>query len=256
MHKKHFAALGAAAIAIGAGSFFAVNAASATGTNSPAAATPAAKPPANGAYLYATTTHPIYWGCENPTSAGLVGGRFYQYGGVDATAPADRYPSCSSWAKIVVWDSHSLPESTRTSVAGLAIDGAPGDSGNGGSGGWGWNSATNKPVTVLRVGTTAGLTVTALQADPVANASITLSWDPDDFSYVGNGDTSATCGGDADAAGVETCTYTDFAHSAKGDGFQFKAMRANSAAVVTATVEANGKTATATFPVQLNAAVG
>lgn len=255
MHKKHYAAIGVAAIAVGAGSFFAVNGASATGTNSPAAATSNAQPPANGAYLYANQAHPIYWGCENPTSAGLVGGRFYEYAGVGATAPADRYPGCSSWAKIVVWDSHSLPESTRTSVAGLAIDGAPGDSGNGGSGGWGWNSAANKPVTVVRVGTTAGLTVTALQANPVADASITVSWDPDDFSYVSNGDASATCAGDADAAGVETCTYADFAHSAKGDTFQFTALRPNSAAVVTATVEANGKTATATFPVQLNAAV-
>lgn len=210
--------------------------------------------PANGAYLYASQAHPIYWGCENPSTGGLVGGRFYEFAGQTAIAPENRYPGCDSWAKITVWDSHSIPESTRTSVNGLAIDGAPGDSGSGGSGGWGWDSTANKPVTVLKVGTNAGLTVTALQSNPVTDASITVSWNPDDFDYVGNGDSSAACGDDTagQGAGVETCTYTDFAHSAKGDTFTFTPKQATSGAVVTASVEANGKTATATFPVQIN----
>jgi hypothetical protein len=228
----------------------------ATGDNaSPASTAAAPKAPANGVYNYASPQHPVYWGCANGKTNGLVGGRFYEYDGPDAAAPLNRYPGCATWAKRVAWDGHSLQESTRINAAGLVIDGAPGDSGNGGSGGWGWNSAAKAPVTSVRVGTTASLTVTALQSAPEANASITLSWDPDDFKYVGNGDSTATCAAPDSTAGVETCTYTDFAHSAKGDNFQFEAERANPDAVVTATVNVGAKQASATFPVQLAAAV-
>jgi|SRR5579862_9426176 len=55
----------------------------------------------------------------------------------------------------------------------LCIDAPPND----GSGGWGWDSVANAPVTKLTVGTLASLTVTVLQPSPACTAgTITLTY--------------------------------------------------------------------------------
>ncbi|HEX3814588.1 MAG TPA: hypothetical protein VHX59_17280 [Mycobacteriales bacterium] len=248
------AAAGAVVVGLTAGPS---GAAQGDGTSSNSATPAAYTYPANGAYLGATPDNPVYWGCINKANSGLVGGRFYEFAGKDAAGALARYPGCNSWALGAAWFKdgspalHALPESTRVSAPGLAIDGAPGLSGNGGSGGWGWDSTANAPITGLKVGASLPLTVTALQTSPAADASITLSWNPDDFSFVSNGDTSATCAVVPNASGVETCSYTDFAHSSKGDSFVFKALAANPTAVVTATVTVGTQQATATFPISI-----
>lgn len=141
-------------------------------------------------------------------------------------------------------------ESQQSCTPDLCIDAAPGPDGSAGSGGWGWNSTTKKPVTDLTAGSTNGLTVTVLQPNnEVSNGTITLTYDPYDFSYVSNGDTGATCK-QASYPAV-SCTYTDLAHSSKSDSFQFKALHDDPYAVVTATADAAGQQATASFPVAI-----
>jgi hypothetical protein len=139
---------------------------------------------------------------------------------------------------------------------------APGPDGSAGSSGWGWDNATNSPVTDLTAGTTNGFTVNVLQPNTEqANGTITLSWDPYDFTYVSNEDTSATCTGASQnpdpymSPGVETCSYTDMAHSSKGDTFQFTAgNNADPDAVIGVSVDVNGEQATGQFPVQISSA--
>ena len=82
-------------------------------------------------------------------------------------------------------------------------------------------------MTTLTKGTNASLTETALQVNPCSNGTITLTYSSQDFTYVSNGDTSAVCS-DPTAnpnplgrGGVVTCSYTDFAHTDKGDSFTF-----------------------------------
>jgi len=47
--------------------------------------------------LQASTDKPLLWGCVNPSTHALVGGRFYVYDGTNT------YPGCSSWATRVNW---------------------------------------------------------------------------------------------------------------------------------------------------------
>lgn len=53
--------------------------------------------------LTASPDKPVVWGCVNPSTAGLVGGRFYIYKGDSAPAPFNRYPGCATWATRVNW---------------------------------------------------------------------------------------------------------------------------------------------------------
>ena len=139
----------------------------------------------------------------------------------------------------------------------LCIDAPPeGPNGLDGSGGWGWNNAANAPVTTLTKGTNASLTVTAMQVSPspCADATITLTYSSQDFTYVSNGDTSATCANPFDRGGVVTCSYTDFAHTDKGDSFTFTPNNPTKTALITATVDTscNGpEQASETFPVAI-----
>ena len=89
----------------------------------------------------------------------------------------------------------STNESFSSCSSTLCIDAPPGPKGEDGSGGWGWNSVTNAPVTTLTKGKNATLTVTALQVNPCADGTITLTYSSHDFTFVPpNGDTSASCG--------------------------------------------------------------
>lgn len=147
-------------------------------------------------------------------------------------------------------DVKPLYESQQGCTPNLCIDAAPGPDGSAGSGGWGWDSSASSPVTDLKVGTTHGLTVTVLQPNAeVADGSVTLTYDPYDFSYQGNGDTSASCNSASYPA--VSCTYTDLGHSSKSDSFQFKALHDDPDAVITATAVAGGQQASAAFPVAI-----
>ena len=143
-----------------------------------------------------------------------------------------------------------LFESTLSNTPDLGIDPAPAPDGNSGTGGWGWDNTTNKAVTDLKAGTTSTFNVGVLQPNgESANGTITLSFNPYDFTYVSNGDSGATC--KATSTQV-TCSYTDLAHSAKTDGFQFKANHANPDATIGVTVMTPGNEATGTFPVSIS----
>jgi hypothetical protein len=145
-------------------------------------------------------------------------------------------------------------ESIQSCTPDLCIDAAPGQDGSAGGGGWGWDGTANAPVTDLTAGSTNTLTVTVLQPNgESSDGSITLTYNPYDFSYVGNSDSSAACVDETSGLGypAESCTYTDLAHSAKSDGFQFVALHADPNATVTATVCADGEQAVAIYPVQI-----
>jgi Collagen triple helix repeat (20 copies) len=141
--------------------------------------------------------------------------------------------------------------STQNCTPDLCIDAAPGPQGAAGAGGWGWDNDANAPVTDLAVGSTNTLTVTVLQPNTeTANGSVTLTWDPYDFTLVGNADAGANCTTTADYPSM-SCTYSDLAHSAKSDGFQFTALNDDPDAVVAATADVGGEQATAQFPVAI-----
>jgi hypothetical protein len=120
-----------------------------------------------------------------------------------------------------------------------------------GTGGWGHN------VTTLTVGVNANLTVTATQLNPCSDGTITLTWRSQDFTYVSNGDTSASCSAAFSSIGpssIEVCSYTDFGHGDKSDSFTFTPQNPTNKALVTATVHTtcNGEErASETFPVAI-----
>jgi len=143
-------------------------------------------------------------------------------------------------------------ESWSSCSGSLCIDAPPqGPNGLDGSGGWGWNNSTNRPVTSLRLGKNAVLTVTALQPTPCSTGTITLTYSSYDFTYVSNGDGDATCTNPFDRGGVMTCWYPDFDHTDKSDGFTFTPQHLNQNAFITATVNACGQQASETFPVSI-----
>lgn len=141
-------------------------------------------------------------------------------------------------------------ESTRSCTPDLCIDADPN---SGGSGGWGFDFATNSAVTDLTVGTPASLTVTVVQ-DGAENAdgSITLAWNPSDFNGPTAGaDGSATCT-TASTGNAMSCTYTDLSHQYKSDSFTFTPLADNPDAQVEATVSVSGEQASAVFPVAIS----
>jgi hypothetical protein len=139
----------------------------------------------------------------------------------------------------------------------LCVDTSPqGPNGLDGSSGWGWDYVANAPVTTLTVGTNATLTVTALQPSACSKGTITVTYSSQDFSYVGNGDTTgATCSTSTfDRGGVVTCSYTDFGDTDKSDSFTFTPLNPTSKALVTGTVHTtcNGdEQASGTYPVAI-----
>jgi hypothetical protein len=142
----------------------------------------------------------------------------------------------------------TLYESTVTDAPDVQLDMAPGPDGKSGSSGWGVSSA-GIGLTNLKAGSTSTFTVTVLQPNSEsADGSITLSWNPFDFTFVSNAD--GTCSAVPNTS-AETCAFTDLAHSAKGVGFQFKANQADPDAVIGVTTIVDGEEASGTFPVQI-----
>ena len=121
----------------------------------------------------------------------------------------------------------------------------------------GWYSATGQPITEAQPGQSVSLTVTALQpGTEYADGSFALSWNAADFTYEGNGDSTASCTSSVTGTtGSVTCTYTDLAHSAKSDTFRFVTGGPDTSASVTATVTVNGYSASEAFPLDLATAV-
>jgi hypothetical protein len=140
-------------------------------------------------------------------------------------------------------------ESSRSCTPTLCIDADPN---SGGSGGWGWDNVLNAAVTDLTVGQTYPFTVTVVQdGSPNADGSITLTWNPTDFTGPTAGsDGSAVCA-TASTGNAVSCTYTDLARQYKSDSFNFTALHDNPDAQVGVTVEVNGEEASALFPVAI-----
>jgi len=140
-------------------------------------------------------------------------------------------------------------ESSRSCTPTLCLDADPN---SGGSGGWGWDNVLNAAVTDLTVGQTYPFTVTVVQdGSPNADGSITLTWNPTDFTGPTAGsDGSAVCA-TASTGNAVSCTYTDLAHQYKSDSFNFTALHDNPDAQVGVTVEVNGEQASALFPVAI-----
>jgi hypothetical protein len=140
-------------------------------------------------------------------------------------------------------------ESSRFCTPTLCIDADPA---SGGSGGWGFDTTANAPVTKLKKGNSYPFTVTVVQ-DGTQNAdgSITLTWNPHDFQGpTAAGDSSAQCA-PASTGNALSCTYTDLSHQYKSDSFTFKALATNPHAQVGVTVQVNGEQASALFPVAI-----
>jgi hypothetical protein len=150
-------------------------------------------------------------------------------------------------------------ESWSSCSQSLCIDAPPeGPKGLDGSGGWGWNSSANAPVTALKVGKPAALTVTVLQPSNVPacaaqEGSITLTYSSQDFSLnsTSSGGTSGT--NPFDRGGVLTFSYTgDFwCHMDQSDAFTFTPQNPTNNAFVTATVTVGGQQVSETFPVAI-----
>ncbi len=128
----------------------------------------------------------------------------------------------------------------------LCIDADP-DAG--GSGGWGYDSATNSDVSSVTVGDTATLLVTLLQPNAeTATGSVTVTWNPTDFSLT-TPPADGTC--QEYNSNQESCTFTDLAHSAKSVPFVFTAEHSAPVAFVTASAIVGGELATAQFPIAI-----
>jgi len=153
----------------------------------------------------------------------------------------------------------STNESWSSCTPTLCIDAPPeGPKGLDGSGGWGWNSVANAPVTSLQVGKPAAFTVTVLQPGNVpfcgaGTLTIILTYSSQDFS-LNTTDSRGTVGTDPfDRGGVETFSYTgDFlCHTDQSVAFTFTPKNATPTALVTATVNVAGQQASETFPVEI-----
>ena len=140
-------------------------------------------------------------------------------------------------------------ESSRFCTPDVCIDADPN---SGGSGGWGWDYTTSSAVTDLTVGQSYPLTVTVVQDNAEqADGSITLTWNPNDFTGPTSGsDGSGTCV-TASTGNALSCTYTDMSHQYKSVAYDFTPLSDNPDAQVVATVVVNGETASEVFPVAI-----
>jgi len=148
-------------------------------------------------------------------------------------------------------------ESWSSCTQFLCIDAPPqGPQGLDGSGGWGWNSSANAPVTSLTVGKPATFTVTVLQPDPppcTDEGSITLTYSSQDFSLSPTSGAGKTATNPFDRGGVATFSYSvdDLCHTDKSDSFTFTPQNPTGTALVTATVNVGGEQVSETFPVAI-----
>ena len=157
----------------------------------------------------------------------------------------------------------SALESWSSCNDSLCIDAPPqGPQGLDGSGGWGWNSSINAPVTSLVVGKPASFTVTVLQpgslpfcdiGDNPTTGTITLTYSSQDFSLNLTDSRDNTGTNPFDRGGVATFSYTaDFwCHTDQSVAFTFTPRNTTNNAFVTATVSVGGAQVSETFPVAI-----
>jgi len=141
-----------------------------------------------------------------------------------------------------------LFESTQECAPDLCLDAAPDPAGDAGSSGWGWDNASNKPVTSLAVGSTNTLTVTVLQPNAEsADGSVTVNFDPYDFTLQTTPD-DGTC----TTSSVEvSCSFTDLAHGSKSIPFSFQAEHVDPDAVIGVQADVSGEAAMQQIPVAI-----
>ncbi len=144
--------------------------------------------------------------------------------------------------------SSSLYESSTLCLDNLCMEGSPGPSNDGNTGGW---TIGGQPTTRVSVGSTASLNVVVVQANlggvmgESGAGEVTLTYDPYDFQYVGQSDPFATCTAVHDSltgalAGVESCRAATLNNDIYTDAFEFKALHADPDAVVNATEQLYG----------------
>lgn len=152
----------------------------------------------------------------------------------------------------------AVNQSFSSCTSMLCIDAPPqGPKGLDGSGGWGYNTKANAPVSWLYVGEPATFTVTVLQPAslPFCGAAtpltITLTYSSQDFS-LNSTDSSGTVGTNPfDRGAVETFTYggSFLCHTDQSLGFTFTPQNPTLTALVTASVAVGGQQASETFPI-------
>ena len=136
----------------------------------------------------------------------------------------------------------------------LCLDTAPqGPNGLDGSAGWGWDDAANAPVSNLTVGQPANFTVTVMEPNPDSSpASITLTYSSQDFTLDSSASDGTVGSNPFDRGGVMTFDYAGgFHNNDKSTGFTFTPQNRTAEALVTATVQVDGQTASETFPVAI-----
>jgi hypothetical protein len=152
-------------------------------------------------------------------------------------------------------------ESWSSCNESLCIDAPPeGPQGLDGSGGWGWNSSANAPVTSLTVNKPATLTVTVLQPNSLpfcgngnTTGTITLTYSSQDFSLNTTDSRGTTGTNPFDRGGVATFSYSgDFwCHTDQSVAYTFTPQHPTNTALVTATVSVGGEQVSETFPVAI-----
>jgi len=150
-------------------------------------------------------------------------------------------------------------EAFSSCTSQLCLDAPPeGPKGLDGSGGWGWSTATNSPVSFLTVGKAAAFTVTVLQPAtlPFCNASsltITLTYSSQDFTLNPTDSGGNTGTNSFDRGGVTTFTYSGsfLCHTDQSVAYTFTPQNPTATALVTATVSVGGQQASETFPVTI-----
>jgi len=166
-------------------------------------------------------------------------------GATGATGPAGA-TGATGPAELEAWSS---------CTATLCIDAPPeGPQGLDGSGGWGWDSTTNAPVSSVAVGSSAPLTVTVLRPDPSGSpVTITLTFSSADFTLNDTNSAGVVGTNPFDRGGVETFSASGDTvnHNDWSTAYTFTAVGVNPSALVTATVSENGQTASETFPIAI-----
>lgn len=154
----------------------------------------------------------------------------------------------------------TVNQSFSSCTSMLCIDAPPqGPGGLDGSGGWGWNSVTNKPVDTVYVGKPANFTVTVLQPSTVPfcggqSLTITLTYSSRDF-VLNLTDSASNLGVNPfERGGVAVFTYSGsfLCHTDQSIAYTFTPQHTINTALVTATVSVDGQQASETFPVEID----
>ena len=174
---------------------------------------------------------------------------------VTATVQVDGQEASATYPITIQGAASGPTEAWSQCTATLCLDAPPeGLSGLDGSGGWGYG--TDAPVTSTAVGDTLPLTVTVMEPDPDSTAAtITLTYSSADF-HLDPTASDGSVGTDPFGArgGVMSFSYPGGFHdTAKSISFNFTAVGADPAALVTAAVQVDNQETSETFPIAIEA---